>query len=343
MKISPEKASAEAMLQDLPPPPETAAFKAEEMIACGKCARRNPPNRLKCLYCGAELEPDENRSRFVKPVLRKLEAWEKGFNIIYLPEDGFLSEPQQNEIAKMARLEKSVLQKISEARIPLPIARAESAKEAAIVSERLAEAGVKTLILSDEKLNAEKPPKRLRGIEFGDGALRLRLFNTDETIGISKEDLILIVTGAIFERRIEATEQYNRKGDNKLLNSSETTSDESLIDVYSRADETGFRIERNGFDFSCLGAEKTLLAARNIQTLSGKLKEFAPGARFVENYVQIRAALGGVWEIGERKDSRGLVKEKLGKYNLGNVTTANNMEQFTKYSRMLRNIYETEK
>ena len=334
MENNPEKMPAEERLKDIPLQTEDIAFKSDEMIACRECERKNPPTRLKCLYCGAELEFDETQSGFVKPVLRKLEVWEKGFNLIYLPNGSDLSEEQQTEIAKMTRLEKGVLRKISEAKTPVPLARVESAKESEIIKQRLSEIGVETLILSDENFNLEKLPKRLRGLEFGENKMRLKLFNAEETVEILREELVLIVAGAIFERKVESTEKYNRKGENKLLNATETASDEMLIDIYSRDDSNGFRIEQNGFDFSCLGADKRMLAAENMKTLVEKLREFAPSARFVNDYLKTRAVLGNAWEVEERKDSKGLVRERFGKFNLGNVTTVNNLTQFTKYSRL---------
>lgn len=333
MQNNSEKLSAESPLKDIPVREDDIAFKTEEMIVCGRCRRKNPPTRLRCLYCNTELEFDEDRSRFIKPVLRKLESWEKGFNLIYQPVEKDLTERQQAEIARQTRLEKEVLQKIFEARTPIPLARAESVKEAEIIKQNLSEIGIKTLILSDESFSIGKLPKRLRGLEFDENKLRLKLFNTEEIAEILKEDLALIVIGAIFERKVEATEKRNRKGENKLLNSTETASDEMIIDVYSRDDSVGFRIEQNGFDFSCLGANKKILAAENLKTLIRKLREFAPNARLVEDYLKIRAVLGKVWEVEERKDSKGLVREKFGKFNLGNITTVNNLAQFTKYSR----------
>ena len=338
MENNSEKISAEEPLKDIPVRAEDIAFKTDEMIVCRRCERQNPPTRLRCLYCNAELEFDADQTRFIKPVLRKLEAWEKGFNLIYLPTENDLSERQQTEITKQTRMEKAVLQKISEARTPLPLARAESVKEAEIIKQNLSKIGVETLVLSDENLTVGKFPKRLRGIEFSAGKLRLKLFNTDEIVEIPEEDLILIVTGAVFERKVEATEKRSRKGENKLLNATETASDELLIDLYSRNDSVGFRIEQNGFDFSCLGADKKMLAAENLKTLIEKLRDFAPNARFVDDYLKIRSVLGNVWEVEERKDSKGLVREKFGKFNLGNVTTINNLAQFTKYSRLHRHL-----
>lgn len=331
-------------LKDSPVQTENIAYSSEEMIACGKCLRANPPNRLKCLYCGGQLEFSDEQTAFLKPVLRKLEAWEKGFNLIYMPDDSNeIDERKIKEISRMTRHEKEVLEKLFEAQKPLPLARAESEKEAAIVKQRFEESGIQTVLLSDEKLAVENPPKRLRGMEFSDDTILLRIFNTDEVFEARSEDLLLVVTGAVFQKRVEATEKHNKRGENALLNASETATDERLFDIYFNGNDTGFRIEQKGFDFSCLGQEKSLLAAENIKRLVKKLKAFAPKAKLVEDYLQIRAALGNVWEIAERRDSKGLVRKGLGKFNLGNVTFVSNLEQFTKYSRMLNNIYEAEK
>ena len=339
MKDHEENQPTVELVDEMPVQTENLAFRAEEMIACGKCQRSNPPNRLNCFYCGAELDFSDEQSGQIKPVLRKLESWENGFNLIYRADQPIDPGIEKlTEISRMTRLDSEILRTIFASQTSLPLARAESEKSAAIVKTRLAESGVETIILSDEDLAVKHLPRRLRGLDFSENGLRLRMFNTDETLDIISDELVLIVTGAVFEKRVEATEQRNRKGENKLLKATETASDESLLDLYIRDDGVGFRIEQKGFDFSCLGAEKSLLAAENIEKLTRKLKEFAPEARLVEDYKNIRAALGNVWEIAERKDSKGLVRERFGKFNLGNVTTVSNLEQFTKYSRMLKNI-----
>ena len=247
MENTEENETVEEPLKDLPVTAENIAYGFDEMIPCGKCQRNNPPNRLKCLYCGAELQFSDEQTGFIKPVLRKLEAWEKGFNLIYVPNDSTeIDDRKILEISRMTRIEKDVLQKLFDAKKPLPLARAESEKEAAIVRQRFTETGIETVILSDETLAVANPPKRLRGLEFSDDQIFLKTFNTDETVKFLNEDLTLIVTGAIFQKRIEATEKHNKKGENTLLNATETASDEKLFDIYSRQLRTRFshRAER---------------------------------------------------------------------------------------------------
>ncbi|MCY7376040.1 MAG: hypothetical protein LH472_08730 [Pyrinomonadaceae bacterium] len=333
-----EEKDSDEWLKDLPVQTENVGFQTEEMIRCQQCVRMNPPTKLNCFYCGAELEISEAQRRFVRPNLRKLEAWEKGFNVIMLPILPTFDKAKIAQIARILKTEKEILQKIIEAGKPLPVARAESEKEAEIAQQSLKNFGIESVVVSDEKLNAEKPPRRLRGIEFFDDKLILILFNRDEIVEIKRTDLALIVTGAIFERRIEATETYNKKGENKILDSTETASDESVIDIYSREDLIGHRILAKGFDFSCLETEKGILAKDNIKKLAEKLKLFAPNGKFIDDYLQVREFLANVWELDQKSDSQGLKREGFVKFNLGNVTTVNNASQLTRYSRLHRNL-----
>lgn len=316
---------------DLPILTENVHFKPEEMIRCAKCERANPPNRVKCLYCAAVLEISEAQSKYLQPNLRKLEKWEKGWNVI------FSSASRDADLAAAARLlkiELEFLQKIVKASCPLPVARVESAREAEILQTRLSEFEIETSLVSDENLAFDQPPRRLRGIEFFDDRLILILFNQDETVEINADDLALIVAGAVFERKISATEKYSKKGENQILDTSETASDEVLLDVFARQDALGFRIFAKGFDFSSLEAEKGILAKDNLKTLAAKLSRFAPAAKFVDDYLPNRSLLAGVWEVEQTVDSQGLKREGFGKFNVGNITTVNNTSQFTKYSRL---------
>lgn len=312
---------------------------AADLILCPKCGRRNAPTLLKCLYCGANLELSAEQAANVQPRLRKIEAWEKAFNLIYVAAENKISNKNiLPEISRMTRLEEEILKRVFENKQSLPIARAESLAEAEIVKERLSEANIETFIVSDEDLSFDKPPKRLRGLEFDDNFLLLKLFNVDEIVKIKCEDLALIVAGAVFHKQIEAVEKRKGKDEKKLLDATETASDEMLIDIYSNADQIGFRIEQTGFDFSCLGDDKTMLAAQNIKLLIEKLKRFATNAKVSEDYLSVRELLGEIWEVEHRKDSQGLKRHGFGKFDFSNLATSNNSGQFTKYSRLQKSL-----
>lgn len=328
-----ENINQEDRLKDLPVQTENIAFKPEEMILCEKCSRNNPPNRLKCFYCAAELKLSDEQAELVKPVLRKLELWEKGFNLIIQPDSTNFNELNATEISKNIGFESEIVQKIVESKKKVPIARVETQNEAEIVKKILHRYGLETKIVSDESLALEKVPKRLRGIEFLDDKLILILFNQDEIVEISREDLALIVTGAVFEKKTESIEK-RKKGESKILDATETASDEMLIDIYSKQDSTGFRILSKGFDFSCLETEKTMLATENMKRLAVKLQEFSQNAQTIKDYLSVREILGNVWELESRKDSLGLKRHSFGKFDFSNVSSSNNLQQFTKYSRL---------
>lgn len=337
MEKKAEKNHDDEWLKNLPVLTEEIAFKPEEMVVCGACQRTNPPTRLNCFYCGKELEISAEQAKKIKPNLRKLEAWEKGFNLICQPLNSQFDEESLAKIAKIVNLETATLEKICAAKTALPLARVESEKEAEIIAERLKECSFETLILSDEKLAANQMPQRLRGVEFWDDKLILVLFNTDEIVEVDLNDLVLMVSGAIFERTTSSIEN-RKKGENKLLKSIETASDEMLFDIYSRSDTQGFRVFAKGFDFSSLESEKAMTANENLKKLAEKLKSVAPNLKTVENYVSVRESLANIWEAEEMKDSKGLTRQKFGKFNLENVTKISNWTQFNKFSRLQRHI-----
>lgn len=308
---------------------ENIAFRPEEMQACAACGRINPPTRLKCLYCAGELEVKAENAASIKPVLRKLESWERAFNVIVHKTSGEI------EIAKTAAYlstEIDAVKAVVEAGLPLPVARVESATEAGVVITGLGKLNVKCSMISDAELDADKLPVRLSGIEFGENRIAVTDFNTRRSTVI--DDLALIVPGILTSSKVDSLEKKRRGGKTKLLDETATASDESILDIYDRKDGIGFRVHLAGFDFSCLGDDKGMIAAENMRRLVVKLKEYAPQAKLVADYVTVRHALGSVWEVEARKDPQGLQRAGFGKVEFGSVASTSNLRQFTKYSRL---------
>lgn len=331
-KKQPEANSAESNVET-PLIPDRPAFTPGEMVACNKCARANPPDRLRCLYCAAELETAAVRADTVKPVLRKLEKWEKGFNVILHPGPGGPGEVSIEEIAKALSLEEGTIRAIFDSGNPVPVARVEGEREAAFVEDILHSNGVESSIVPDRALAEDIPPKRLRTLRFMEDELTLTLFNTGETERIKSADLALIVIGAVFEKRTETIEK-RKKASRKTLDEFETSSDDILIDIYTATDPTGWRIPTSGFDFSCLENEKGILAVKNMKTLIGRLRALAPDAKLADRYVAERETLGHIWDEEARTDYTGLRRSGFGKVDFGKIETSNNLGQFTKYSRL---------
>ena len=321
-------------LADMPVQSENIAFKPDELIACTKCGKSNPPNRASCLYCATPIELREDRRRQAKLNLRPLENWEKGFNIVFVPP---ADEPDAASISRYLAIDVQMLQPMLAAARPIPIARIESEAEANIAVQQLANFGLNASVVSDEMLQADKAPTRLREIEFRDDSIVVISFNTGEKREIGHGDLMLIVTGSVVESKTESVEKQKKK-ETKLLHEMETTSDERLIDVYCAGDALGYRIPAKGFDFSCLGAEKGLLAQPNMERLKEKLLDFVPAVRLVDEYSAIMGPLSAVWEIERQKDFHGLTRTGIGKAGFANVARTSNLTQFTKYSRLQRHL-----
>lgn len=318
---------------------ENHAFEHSEMLTCAACERANAPTRRRCLYCAAELPLSEkyrDAQKFEKLNLRKLEDWEKGWNLIF---NGQVSaEINYAVVSELLNLDSNILEKIIGSSKNLPLLRAETECEAEIVREQLKLAKIETKLVSDESLMPEIFPRRLRGLEFDENKIKLTLFNSGEVAEIAAADLMLIVSGAIFERRAETIEKRKKK-ETQIIESSETASDEIMFDIYSRDDRIGYRILTKGFDFSCLGAAKGIIARDNLKKLAAQLREIAPNAKLVDDYLQIREILGGVWEIENRRDAKGFKRHNFSKFDFASVESSSNLLQFTKYSR-LQKVYE---
>lgn len=321
-------------LKDLPSKSEPIGFKSDEMLECQKCKRKSPPTRLKCFYCGNELSISENQQQNIKPHIRKMEEWEKGFNLIYLTQNSLWTEDSLENVVELLKLEKKELEVLLQEERALPLARVESQKAAEILHTRLSDQGLICFIVSDEDLHLETASNRLRSIGLFEDGISLRFFNGDKKDILLWEDIRLIVTGKVFERKVETSEKRTKEEDREVSNTVEASSEETIIDIYQFNEKVGYRVSAKGFDFSCLGENKKLLATENMQILCDILKESANEAKFDNDYNNLRPILKDVWGLDKKVDSRGWQRENFGKINRTNLTTISNLGQFTRYSHL---------
>jgi hypothetical protein len=317
---------------------EEVGFKHDEMIACPNCGRSNPPNRLNCLYCAAQFEAGVVDSSRVKLALRRLELWENGFNVVAISSSNEIAGNLVVEVVRNTGISSDLVEAAADGISPLPVARVETEEEAKIVAANLSRIGVGTTILRDSAIAVGKMPVRCRSVEFGDEVLKLTPFNSGPDVELKHDEIVLIVAGKLFESKSHATEtRKSRKSTTEIH--SESTAETAVIDIYhSDSEHAGFRIPSTGFDFSCLGQDKNFLAARNMNSLLERIVRVAPSAKFVSDYNERRRLLDEVWEVDERTDSLGFKRSGLGKTQIGNVTTRSNLSQFTKYSRVHRQL-----
>ncbi len=317
-------------------PAETEiGFRPDEMSACEKCGRVNPPNRAACLYCGASIAAVDPSQIRLTP--RVLENWEKGFNVIVISTPNDLDVSAAMRTSRNTSIEVDLLRDISAAGAIVPIARVENETEAAIVQANLKNIGFETRFLSDAELSAEKLPVRCRAIRFAKDEIILTPLNRGPETALRKSEICLFVTGAIIELKLETTEKRKRRS-TTVTGESTTSFDMPLLDIYSKTGGAGYRIPGTGFDFSALGADKSIVAAHNLETLTRKLRDFAPDAKFVDDYLRLRQLLDAVWEPDSRKETVGVQRLGFGRKESVAVLTSSNGLQFTKYSRMQRHL-----
>jgi hypothetical protein len=315
----------------------TVGFGADEMVVCNKCERKIPPNRIECIYCGTKIDSAEIPLDSLKLNLKKPENFENGYNLIITKQEE-LQSSKLKSVSGLFGLDSELLRKIFETNEPLPCARLLSSDDSTVALRKLANLNVTAEIVSDETLKLKEPSQRLRGLKIDDDRIVLTLFNTGETIEILLDELVMVVIGSIFEKKIETVEKYSKIKESKIVSADETGHDEKVIDIYSKSNSIGYRIFTHGFDFSCLESEMSFLAVENIQKLFLKLGKIGSNVIAIDSYDRIRNLIGGVWEVEAVSDSRSVEKKGVGKFNRNRATKYSNLGQFTRYSRLKRHL-----
>ena len=319
--------------------PDRRAFGREELIACERCGRASPPTRIKCLYCGAALPAAEGGGDRRRPALKPLEEWERGYNIVLARRAGEGSPPRGDalaEAASLARLRPEHLGEMLAAATALPLARTGEGVEAELLERRLTGLGLGVEIVADEELAVEShPPRRVRRIEFEEECVAGLSGGGGGAERAAWGDVILIVVGRIFKKRIEVEERQKRGAGTEVVESRELAEDEGVLDLHFRGSPAGWRVMAEGFDYSCLGARKGLLAAENFERLAGELRGRATAARFDDSYRGVRRWLQFAWPPEEHTEAGALRRAGLGRFNQEVVTSVSNETQFTRYSRLL--------
>ena len=305
-------------------------FAPDEMIRCEECLRANPPTRINCLYCSVPLPVTASSARLRTPVLRRPEKHQLGYNTIVLPSSEPVSRAAIEDAASFLRLKPEDLERILTEAVPLPVARTASREEAELIADRLQTSGFRVITLSDEGSVV-----RVRSLDFNESTFIINPGQTTNEVDVSWSSVVLLVTGRLVEKRVEVKEVKSRHAENEILDTSEMYSDEVVIDLYTSTHPETWRISANGFDFSCLGAEKTLLANENSTRLQRLLVTNATNARLDDSYNRLRPLLDLVWGPEQETKSSGWRRERPGKLSLGMATIRSNESQFTRYSRLL--------
>ena len=316
-------------------PSEPQGFTPDQMIRCDECLRANPPTRVACLYCGAPLPITEESAPLRKPVLKPPEKHQTAYNNILLPNKPDVPDEDLTQAADLLKLSTENLKRIIAEQVPLPVACTASREEAELVFNRLRDVGLQTIVLSDDELGAsETSVKRIKSMTVDDECATLQQAGTREQIEVRWRDIVLVVTGRLFTKRVEIQERKSRRGESEIVQSSEFSNDEAVIDFYTSTHPQTWRVNANGFDFSCLGNQKTLIANENISRLQQFIAANGSKARVDDSYKRLRQMLDLVWASQQETRSSGWRRERPGKLSVGLSTINSNEIQFTRYSRL---------
>ena len=280
----------------------------------------------------------EATARLRKPVLRPPEKHQSGFSNILVGDAAELSGETLAEAASLLKLSAADLQRIIAEQTPLPVALTASRNEAELVSQRLVDLGLQTIALSDDELGVTAV-KRVKALHVDEQLITIHQAGIKETTEIRWRDVVLVVTGRLFVTRMEIEERKSRRAENEIVHSSEFSSDEAVIDLYAATDAETWRVSANGFDFSCLGPNKALVANENITRLQQLIVDHAAHAKLDDSYRRLRHTLDLVWGSRSETQSSGWRRERPGRLSVGAATIKSNESQFTRYSRLLRHLH----
>ena len=314
-------------------PSEPQGFAPDQMITCDECLRANPPTRINCLYCSVPLPITESSVRLRKPLLRRPEKHQLGYNTIHLPTTEQLLAEAINEAASFLKLKKTDLERIVAEDVPLPLARTASREEADLILNRLQALGFRVVTLRDEG-----SVKRVKSMAFEESRLVINAGHSKDEVAVPWSNVLLLLPARLVEKRVEVKEVTTRRAENEILDTSEFFTDETVIDIYLSTHPETWRVSSRGFDFSCLGSDKALIANENMTRLQRRLNAHATNARFDDSYRRLQPVLDLVWEPEQETKSSGWRRERPGKLSLGMATINSNESQFTRYSRLLYHV-----
>ena len=322
-------------------------FTLAEMISCDACLRANPPTRAACLYCGADLPVTDNQDpepaseaigSMAGSTADRAENVSDGYYIVLAPNQTSIpSASSLSEIASLLQLQVPEVQSVLDGGRSVPVARAATSEKAAQLTERLQALGVEADAFRGDGLGLDIPTRKIRALELlDDGFIGVRVSDAGR-VSTPWDDLVLIIAGRLLVKRVEV-EERGRRGRAQPLGTRELFSDESVLDLYAKSTDSGWRISSSSFDFSCLGSEKAMTAFENFSVLLNLLRVRAPNAEVDAAYPGLRPVLANVWPLEPQTRKGEWRRSGAGKYDVATVTTTDNEGQFNRYSRFCHRL-----
>lgn len=233
----------------------------------------------------------------------------------------------------MLKLKPAELGRIVGAAESLPLTRTPTLDEADRIVEGLSALGIQTVIIPNDDLLLDLTAKKIRALKYSDDSLTGVTTGSDAKVTVAWDEITLVVTGRLLSNRVEL-EERRRRGRTQTVDSRQLSADESVLDLYAKSQEGNWRILAGSFDFSCLGAAKSVTTFQNFSALVKLLSERAPGAWFDETYARTRMLLETVWPLKPEVKRGEWRRSGAGKFDTTTATVTDNEAQFTRYSRL---------
>jgi len=304
-------------------------------VACPQCGRTNGVHRTTCLFCGQPLLIPGQESQ-VLPNLREATDIEPGYNVIYLPSQPPTAEAIE-EVATVGRLTTEQAARLLSVPVPVPIARAATSHDALLLTQRLAQSGLRTLILSDAQLAPLQPPRRARALVANGKYLEVWGSNPSAPLCMPWQDISLVVFGTLRFRQVlarESTATRRTKAEREEI----YTSDEEVptIDLFGPTLATHIRIRADGFDYSCLGPRRGFLAAENHTRLGEWLTASVSEQTVVNrDFRAVAQAIEPIWGLTKTTSRQPFKRAGIGKISAETTEYVDNDRQFTCFARSL--------
>ncbi len=304
------------------------------VVTCPQCGRRNGIHRATCLFCGCPLSL-AGQEAHVLPSLREATDLEPGYNVVFLPGPA-LTASIVEEVARVSRLTTEQVASLLASPAPVPIARTTTAHDAKLLVQRLAGQGLRLLILSDMQLAPLHPPRRARALTAAGEYLEVWGHSPAEPLRIAWKDVSLVVFGVLQFHQVMTRESASRRTKVEREEIYAADDEVAVIDFFGPTLATHVRIRADGFDYSCLGAKRSLLAAENHTRLGNWLLDSVGHTAVVNrDFRTVARALEPIWGLTKTSSRQPFKRAGIGKVATEMTEYVDNERQFTCFSRSL--------
>jgi hypothetical protein len=269
-------------------------------------------------------------------------ANDDGYYLVLAPTpNNDLAEASVAEAASWLRLKVPELNRILGIGQPVPLGLVATPEEAALIGEKLRPLGIESVTVAHGDLRLGVAAKKIRALEVSDDSLTAIPTSGIDRVTARWDEVTLLVVGRLVLNRHE-TEERKRRGRKQLVDSRHLSTDEAVLDLYTRSCDVNWRISASNFDFSCLGSAKAITTFENFAALISLLRERAADAHFDDSYTLARPALASVWPVEQQTRKGEWRRSGAGKVEVATVTTTDNEGQFRRYSRLRRYLKSLE-